>query len=118
MSRRHALQTARRVKAATVRIEQQIYDYASAVRAPRLLASVATGYCQLNSTLNAASGSWPSISPTNTSGVTIYTGGGGSLNSIATNAHVYNYRNVTWNSGKTTFVVQQGGVWHVIDQDC
>lgn len=111
----------RRVKQATVRTEKAPYDFRNPVRTPRLGAQAGWALCQLGGSLNAASGSWPSITPTNASGVSIYrpnttrTG----LTEIQTNATVQNYRNVTWSASKTTYLLPSGnGAWCVIDQDC
>jgi hypothetical protein len=71
------------------------------------------GFCRLASSLGPATGTWPSITPTTQSGVTIYQSGA----SLGT-ATVYNYRNVTWATGKTTYVTLSGGIWKVVDQDC
>lgn len=113
----HAKHNAKRLKQAVLRVEQQPYQGASKPRAPRPAAGVATGYCQLGSSLGPATGIWPSITPTNRTGVSIYIGSNSTPTLLGTFT-VYNYRNVTWAASKTTFLVLQGGVWHVIDQDC
>lgn len=114
----------RRLRDNTIRLESQPYDYVPSRRTPRLNGGFGWAFCQLGSTLNAATGSWPSITPTSVNGVTLYrpstnTNGSQVLNSIQTNATIYNWRSVTWNASKTTIVLLQGnGTWSILDQDC
>ena len=112
-------QVVRRLKSATTRIESQLYDFLPQRRTPRLGAvSLGWAFCQLGNTLNAATGSWPDITPTNTT-ADLYRPKSGSLVQMATNASILNWRNVTWSASKTTVVLLQGdGSWSVLDQDC
>lgn len=117
MSRRLQATTARRIKAATSRIESQPYDFQPGRRTPRLTATSTHGWCQLGSSLNAATGTWPSITPTTTT-ATVYINVNGSLSSIGSKT-LYNWRNVSWSANKTTLVLPNGnGTWDIDDQDC
>lgn len=119
MSRRRAISNARRLKSAVQRTEQEPYDFTSTRRLPRIGAVGGHGWCQLGSTLNPATGSWGSITPTSQTGITIYCLIDGTPTAIPGTHKVYNWRNVTWAPSKTTYVVPNGdGTWDVVDQDC
>jgi hypothetical protein len=116
MGPRQARANARRIKGATARVEQQPYDYVPAVRTPRPAAGMADGYCQLSAALGPATGTWPDLTPTTTT-ATVYSANGNGLTSLAAMT-VYNFRNVTWAASKTTYLVFNGGIWKIVDQDC
>lgn len=119
MSRATAAGAARRLKAAATRLENQPYDPGAAYRPPRLGGPSGHGWCQLASSLGPATGTWPSLTPTSVTGVTIYREQGGSLVALSGTFKLYNWRSVTWSAGKTTFVVPNGdNTWDIVDQDC
>ena len=74
-------------------------------------------WCHLASSLGPATGTWPSLTPTSQL-VTAYSSAGGALTSLGS-ATAYNWRNVTWATGKTTYLAANpDGTYDVVDQDC
>lgn len=122
MNRRARMQNTsavRRIKGTVTRLEQQPYDYVPRTRPPRLGGASGHGWCQLSSSLGPATGTWPSLTPTTASGITIYRKSGNSLAAIPGTFTLYNWRNVTWSANKTMLVLPNGdGTWDIIDQDC
>jgi len=116
-SRKIATANARRVRSTVQRTEQDPYRTAPGRRAPRLGAGPSTAWCRLSSPLGAATGTWPSITPTSQAGIDVYVGTGSTPVKIGTFT-VYNYRAVAWVTGKTTSLAIQQGGWNVVDQDC
>lgn len=117
-----AAQNARHVGEAVRRIKQQPYVTTSGRRQPR--PGVSMNWClfQLSSTLSAATGTWPSITPTTQSNVSCYQpstiSGSSSLQLIGTFT-VQNWRNVSWSASKTSHGVLNGdGTVTILDQDC
>lgn len=81
--------------------------------------SAAWGLCQLSSTLAAATGTWPSITPQTQSSISIYEPASGSLSLISSSSVIYNWRNVSWAAAKTSYVTKGlDGTWSIVDQDC
>lgn len=107
----------RRVKAATVRVENDPRQYVGTIRPPRLAAASIDLWCQLSASLDPATGTWPSITATSTT-ADVYTGNDGSLTLVQSGATIYNRRNVTWSASKTTALVPTTGGYAIIDQDC
>lgn len=73
--------------------------------------------CQFASTLVAATGTYPSITPSSTT-VTVYQAVGGSLVGLGT-CEVYNFTATAFAASKTTTLGANGdGTFYVIEQDC
>lgn len=117
MNKARVKSNTRRLHATVQRVEQTPYNLMPDRRMPRAGAGAATAYCRLSSSLGPATGSWPSLTPTSQAGIDVYIGSGSAPVKIGTFT-VYNYRNVTWATAKTTFLALQGGIWNVVDQDC
>ncbi len=127
MSRRRAQSNARRIVGATARLEQQPYDYVPGVRLPRLSSGSTYLCCRVSSTLNAATGTFPSLTPGNVTNQQIYEPSQNantnafSLAAISdTNSTVLNYTNTAFNTNSTTEVTPSGiwNVYCVVVQDC
>lgn len=127
MSRRRRVQAQRTAGQVVARVVQQPYDFAGIVRTPRLGGGTqgTALYCQFNSNLNAATGTWPNLTPGKATGVQIYqpsfnsNSNSYSLTTI-TSGTVLNYSSTTFNSGKTTEVkaTTLSGVFATVVQDC
>lgn len=116
--RRIAAANARRMRAAVQRVEQTPHDFSPGRRQPRVGGSAVVGWCQLATTLNPATGTWPTLTPTSVT-VNVYVGSSTGLTQVGTaGVKVYNFRNVTWAGSKTTRVEFNGAVWEIMDQDC
>ena len=75
-------------------------------------------WCHLGASLGPATGTWPTLTPTSAS-VTVYTSSGGSLSASTGTPIVYNWHNVTWAAGKTTYLAANpDGTYDIVDQDC
>ena len=75
-------------------------------------------WCQLSSTLAAATGTWPNLTAGSLSGQTVYSSATGSLVSMGTFT-VLNWYATSFASGKTTALRPTGGGdMEVIDQNC
>ncbi len=127
MSRRRAHSNIRRIVGATARLEQQPYDYVPGVRLPRLSSGSTYLCCRLGSTLNAATGTFPSLTPGKILNQQIYEPSQNantnafSLAAISdTNSTVLNYTNTSFNTNSTTVVMSSGisNVYCAIVQDC
>lgn len=115
MSRR----AARRILGATRRIEGQVYDFTPDRRLPRLGGASQILWCQLPSALAAATGTWPNLTPTSVTGVTIYRSVNGALVALSGTWKVYNYYSVGFVTGKTTSVTACGDdTFQVVEQSC
>lgn len=119
MSRRLQASNARRVKAATSRLESQPYDFLPNRRTPRLGGASQILYCQFASTVGAATGTWPNLTPGSATGVTLYRSVNGALVAIPGTWTVYNYYKTAFNAAKTTEVSACGdGTFQTVNQDC
>lgn len=114
-----AANNARRIKQATTRSENQPYSFVGDVRTPRLGGASQILWCQLPSSLGPATGTWPSLTPTSVSGVTIYRSVNGALVALSGTWKVYNWYAATFATGKTTAVSACGdGTFQTVNQNC
>lgn len=117
--RRQSGANARRLRGVITRVEQTPYPFGPDKRLPRLGGASQVLWCQLPSALNPATGTWPSLTPTSVSGVTIYRSVYGALVAIPGTWTVYNWYNATFATGKTTAVTACGdGTFQAIEQSC
>lgn len=118
MSFRRERIIARRQAQAVQRLEQQVYNYVPTRRTPRTAASVGTFWCQLGSSIGAATGGWP-CTPATLSGQTVYSSADGSLISLGGGWTIVNIWPVSFAANLTTCLRQVGpSKMEIIDQVC
>lgn len=114
-----ARSNARRLKQSVQRVEQTPYEFGATKRAPRLGGASQILWCQLPSSLAAATGTFPSITPSSVTGVTIYRPVNGALVALPGTWKVYNFSGTALVTGKKTEVSACGdGTFQVVVQDC
>jgi hypothetical protein len=110
----------RRVKQATVRTEKQPYDFRNPTRTPRLGGgTVGIYWCQLTTTISAATGTWGTLTLGKVTGQTIYYVSGGGQVELSGTRTVYNSWPASFASGKTTALAPNpDGTFSISEQAC
>lgn len=119
MRHRSDREAIRRIKGSVTRVESQPYQFGGPIRTPRLGGASQVLWCQLPSALAGSTGTWPTITPSSVTGVTIYAPVNGALVALPGTFKVYNWYATTFNTSKMTAVTACGdGSFQVLNQDC
>ena len=116
----YGVPTRRRVQEAVVRVENQPYNFPPGKRrTPRLGGFSGHLWCQLSTTIAAATGTWGSLTPGTLTGQTVYSTATGVQIALPNTYKIINWWPTSFASGKTTLLLPNGnGTYDISEQAC